>query len=187
VAIAFAGQEWPSAINFVALEPGDGPLLLGLFRKLSPMSRYYRFMSPIARPEQAHPEELLRLDHDQREAVVALWHGEAIGIARYSRRSPGSAVAEFAVVVADDWQRMGVATELLSRLANLALGHGVSEFTFTALTENHSILELVHKLVREPRITVSGPYLEGSVETLELGGYRSTTERSPVGARRGPN
>jgi GNAT superfamily N-acetyltransferase len=187
VAIAFADQEWPSAINVVALEPGDGPLLLGLFRKLSPMSLYYRFMSPIARPEQAHPGELLRLDHDQREAVVALWHGEAIGIARYSRRSPGSAVAEFAVVVADDWQRMGVATELLSKLANLALAHGVSEFTFTALTENHSIVELVHKLVPEPRITFSGPYLEGSVDTLELGRHRSTTERAPAGARRSPN
>src|SRR5262245_51411164 len=91
------------------LEPGDGELLRRFFYRPSPETVYRRFMSPLARPEQARPERLLDVDHRDREAILAVVDGEIVGVARYSRRGRSDS-ADLAVVVADAWQRRGVAT-----------------------------------------------------------------------------
>src|SRR5712691_1371214 len=95
-------------IGLALLEPGDGPALRRLFYRLSPQTLYRRFHSPVVRPEQTHPERLLDVDHHDREAVVALVDGEIVGVARYARWK-GTSRADLAVVVADDWQRQGLA------------------------------------------------------------------------------
>ena len=101
VAIETARKDHPALAQ---LEPSDGEALRRLFYRLSPETVYRRFMSPLARPEQARPERLLDVDHKDREAIVAVVEGEIVGVARYSRK-PGTDVAEMAVVVADEYQR----------------------------------------------------------------------------------
>src|SRR5919198_1637646 len=66
--------------QLASLEPGDGQALRRFFFRLSPETLYRRFLSPIARPEQARPERLLDVDHVDREALVALVDGEIVGI-----------------------------------------------------------------------------------------------------------
>src|ERR1700719_5139266 len=106
------------------LEPTDGSELRRFFYRLSPETIYRRFHSPITRPEQAHPQFLLDVDHYDREAVVAVVEGEIVAVARYFRH-PGSETAELAVVVADAWQRQGLATRMVSVLGGLAAAAGV--------------------------------------------------------------
>ena len=160
-----------AVVTFRQLEPTDGEVLSKLVARLSQESLYRRFMSPIHRLDQVHPQRLLDIDHQQREAIIGLLGGEVIGVARYARSDSADAAAEFAVVVADSFQRLGVATQLLSRLATRALARGITEFTFTAQSENLPIIRLVRKLVTAPRLKFIGPVVEGRVDVLDLTGY----------------
>jgi GNAT superfamily N-acetyltransferase len=127
------------------LEPTDGSELRRFFYRLSPETIYRRFHSPITRPEQAQPRFLLDVDHRDREAVVAVVDGEIVGVARYVRR-PGACAAEVAVVVADDWQRQGIATRLMRALAGFALEAGVEQFTMSMQADNTPVRRLVGRL-----------------------------------------
>jgi GNAT superfamily N-acetyltransferase len=133
------------------LEPRDGQLLGELFDRLSPQSRYFRFLSPIQRREQARPELLLDLDHRDRDALAALVDGELIAVARYAVLEPGR--AEIAVAVADDWHHHGVASLLLEQLAALAAERGITQFTGWALAENTRVLALIRKVFPHVRIS----------------------------------
>src|SRR6266550_8463560 len=103
-------------VGLARLEKSDGEALRRLFFRLSPATVYRRFHSPIVRPDQAHPERLLDIDHHEREAVVAVLDGEILGVARYASWR-GTRSADLAVVVADDWQKQGIAIRMLRALA----------------------------------------------------------------------
>jgi RimJ/RimL family protein N-acetyltransferase len=131
-------------VGLARLEPSDGEALRRLFYRLSPETIYRRFHSPVVRPEQAHPERLLDVDHYDREAVVAVVDGEIVGVARYFRR-PGAGSAELAIVVADDWQRQGLGTRMVGGLAELARAAGVDCFTATIQPDNRPALALLRR------------------------------------------
>jgi RimJ/RimL family protein N-acetyltransferase len=129
-------------IGLARLERTDGDALRRLFYRLSPETIYRRFHSPLVRPDQAQPERLLDIDHHDREAVVAIVDGEIVGVARYVRR-PGADSAELAVVVADHWQRHGLATRMVRCLAEIAHSAGVQHFTATIQGDNRPALALL--------------------------------------------
>src|ERR1700686_5349140 len=143
------------------LEPTDASQLRPFFFRLSPETLYRRFHSPITRPEQAQPQRLLDLDHHDREAVVAVDGGEIVGVARSARKA-GADTAEVAVVVADDWQGQGLATRMLSALAELALAAGVRQFSLTMQADNRPVLHLVRRLYPDASLTHSQGIYEGT-------------------------
>ena len=146
-------------VGLARLEPTDGDALRRLFFRLSPATLYRRFHSPIVRPEQAHPERLLDIDHHDREAVVAVVDGEIVGVARYASW-PGTSSADLAVVVADDWQRQGIAIRMLSALADLARSAGIVSFTATVQGDNRAAITLLQRFSPLAKAT----FLEGSCE-----------------------
>jgi RimJ/RimL family protein N-acetyltransferase len=159
VAIQDAGASRP---GLAQLEPSDREPLRRLFYRLSPESLYRRFMSPIVRPEQVRPDRLLDIDHRDREAIVAVDGGEIVGVARYYRQ-PGSEAAELAVVVADAWQRQGLATRMLAALAGRAAAVGIQRFTMIMQADNHPILRLVRRADPCARLAFSGGVYETTV------------------------
>jgi GNAT superfamily N-acetyltransferase len=148
-------------VGLARLEKTDGSQLRRFFFRLSPETLYRRFHSPIVRPEQAHPERLLDVDQHDREAVVAVVEDEIVGVARYFRR-PGSVTAEVAVVVADAWQRRGVATRLVTVLAELAVSAGVRQLYLAMQADNRPVLQLARRLFPDAKLT----YSQGLCETL---------------------
>jgi RimJ/RimL family protein N-acetyltransferase len=144
------------------LEPGDRELLRRFWYRLSPETVYRRFMSPLARPEQARPEQLLDIDHKDREAVLAVVDGEIVGVARYNRLADSDS-ADLAVVVADAWQRHGVATRLLAALAETARRVGIERFEVMTQADNRAALGLMHRLWPEARLACSQAVCEGSI------------------------
>jgi RimJ/RimL family protein N-acetyltransferase len=151
MAIQAAGAGY---VGLARLEQTDGRQLRRFFFRLSPETIYRRFHSPIVHPEQAQPERLLDLDHHDREAVVAVLQDEIVGVARYARR-PGADSAEVAVVVADDWQRQGLATRMLGALAELAAAAGVRQFTLNMQADNPAVLRLVRRLYPDAKVSFS--------------------------------
>jgi GNAT superfamily N-acetyltransferase len=145
------------------LEGSDGELLRRFFYRLSPESLYRRFHSPITRPEQAHPQFLLNLDHVNRAAVAALVDGEIVGVARYVRLRPGEP-AEVAVVVADSWHRQGIATRLMRALAGCARSAGIERLAMTMQADNAAVLRLMKRMYPCAKLRADGPMVEAVVD-----------------------
>ena len=127
------------------IAPDDVDRLGRMFVRLSPTTIYRRFFSPI---HEASPRMLMRLanvDHDRREALVALDGDEIVAVARYDGRV-GAIEAEIAVTVEDAWQHRGLGKRLARRLAQVALDHGFERFIATMLPDNREAIGLLHRL-----------------------------------------
>lgn len=148
-------------VGLAQLEPSDGESLRRLFYRLSPETLYRRFFSPIARLEQTRPERLLDVDHRDREAIVAIDDGEIVGVARYVRT--GSDEAEMAIVVADAWQRQGLATRMLAALADQASAAGMRRFSMMMLADNLPILRLLRRADPSAKLALSAGVYETTV------------------------
>jgi acetyltransferase len=131
------------------IKPEDAPLLQELWSSLSPRTLYYRFSSP---GKTLTPELLVRLtqiDYDREIALIALdatGSGDRmLGVARLNGQ-PGDDKAEFAIVIGDPWQGLGVGAKLLSCLAAIALRRKIKNLWGLVLKENRAMLELGRKL-----------------------------------------
>jgi GNAT superfamily N-acetyltransferase len=105
-----------ATIRVRPVEPTDADALAEAFERLSPDSRYRRFMSATPRLSSRTLAYLVDVDHVDHEALVALdaETEEGVGIARYIRLAETPDTAEVAVTVADDWHRRGVGTVLVA-------------------------------------------------------------------------
>ena len=126
----------------------DRKLLLRGFERLSPESRYRRFLAPMPELSEATVRYLTEIDHHDHEAIIALDEatGEGIGVARYVRDRDRPTVAEVAVTVIDDWQRLGVGGLLLEVLSARAREEGIKSFTALMLATNRKMMVLLKEL-----------------------------------------
>lgn len=145
----------------------DVDRLARMFTRLSPRSVLFRFLAPIPRLPRGELVRLADVDHNRREALVAVAGDEIVGVARYGA-PPGSRVAEVALVVEDAWQKRGVGQQLAWRLATLALARGYDTFVATMLRENDVARGLVRKLWPHAAIRHSGDELEARIALTAL-------------------
>jgi GNAT superfamily N-acetyltransferase len=143
------------AVRPIALD--DVERLSRLFTRLSPESVHYRFFSPVRRLPRSALLRLADVDHERRDALVALDGDEIVAVARYDAPAGGAGAppgeAEIAVTVEDAWQHRGVGKRLSLRLARLARERGYERFNATMLGDNRAALGLVRRL--SPDATVS--------------------------------
>jgi GNAT superfamily N-acetyltransferase len=101
----------------------DKPLFVAGFARLGEQSRYRRFLAAKKRLSDDDLAFFTELDHHGAEALGAVdpTTGEGLAVARYLRDPARPDVAEAAIAVIDDWQKRGLGTVLLERLAILAL------------------------------------------------------------------
>ncbi|MFI2809933.1 GNAT family N-acetyltransferase [Microbulbifer sp. JSM ZJ756] len=118
---------------------GDIDLEREFITNLSAESRHFRFLGGVGKPSQQMLERLTDVDHNQREAFIAIISENGaekeIGVSRYALEA-GGAAAECAVVVADDWQMQGLGTLLLNRLIESARARGVGHLYSIDSAEN---------------------------------------------------
>jgi GNAT superfamily N-acetyltransferase len=140
-----------SRVRIRPIEPGDREDLADGFARLSPDSRYRRFLAPKPRLTEADLDRFTRIDHHDHEALVAMdaETGVGVAVARYVRTGPDR--AEPAVAVADDWQGRGLGTVLLDALADRAREEGVTTFCATVLATNTPALALLEGAGRATR------------------------------------
>ncbi|MFI0354535.1 GNAT family N-acetyltransferase [Actinomadura sp. 9N407] len=118
----------------------DGDRLRRMSGGLSRKSLYTRFFSGTPRIPEAYVTALRMLDHWDREAMVALLDGEMIGVAEYIRDRHRPWRAELAVLIADPWQRRGLARRLVTCLAPLAERRGITGFDAEVILENRDAM-----------------------------------------------
>jgi GNAT superfamily N-acetyltransferase len=158
-----------SSILIRPIEPDDKAAIVSGFEKLSPESRYRRFFSPLQRLSARDLVFLTEVDHHDHEALIAQnEHHEPLGVARYVRETDPHK-AEVAVAVVDDWQGRGVATALLTHLADRARHEGVRVFTATILADNRDALGLMEALGDPRRVGAPSTTTELEIELPPLG------------------
>lgn len=130
--------------------PDDKANLIEGFRRLSPESRYRRFMAPIQALSDELLAELTEVDYRDRFAWMAFSLEEAgtpgMGVSRYVRDPVDEDVAEAAVTVIDDYQGRGLGRLLLELLGAAALENGIRRFRGYGLEDNRPIRELLERL-----------------------------------------
>jgi acetyltransferase len=92
------------------IKPEDADLEIEFVRKLTPETKYLRFMNTMRELPPAMVARLTQIDYDREMAFVATIDEEGaeveIGVARYAV-NPDGETCEFAIVVAEDWQHRG--------------------------------------------------------------------------------
>lgn len=134
-----------SSILVRPVQPTDGELLLDGFARLSARSRYTRFLSAKAELTPAEVHFFTHVDHHHHDALCAVdpVTGRGVGIARFVRSRTDGQEAEVAITVVDEWQRRGIGTALLMRLATRALQVGIFSFTAVVATDNRAMIGLL--------------------------------------------
>jgi len=133
------------------LEPDDREALADGFERLSPESRYRRFFGPMPELRERDLDYLMRVDHTDHEALIAVdaATGDGVGVARFVRIGPE--VAEPAIVVVDDWQGRGVGGRLLDALTARAQEEGIRRFEAPVLAANVEAIRLLERVGRTRR------------------------------------
>ena len=137
--------------------PQDAELEQAMVRALSPASRYQRFFSPIRELPAGWLERLTQIDYRLQQAfIVETFVGDqplAVAEARYVVDATGQQ-CEFAVVVADDWQHLGLARRLMHCLMRSAAEAGLQRMVGDVLATNQAMLSLARsvgfQVVRHP-------------------------------------
>jgi RimJ/RimL family protein N-acetyltransferase len=135
-------------LNIRPIQPDDGPRLQAAYERLSPESRYRRFLTlkPYLSPAEAR--YLAEIDGSAHFALVAATNDEAADIVAVARfvhvPEHGGDEAEFAIVVDDAYQGDGLGTQLLDQLVVAGRERGITRFRASVLASN----EPAHRLMR---------------------------------------
>jgi acetyltransferase len=135
------------------IKPEDAQMEQEFVQRLSPETRYMRFMNTIRELSSAQLVRMTQIDYDREMAFVAFIDGEGehagtefeIGVARYATNPDGES-CEFAIVVADDWQGKGLARRLMGILIDAARSAGLKYMNGDFLGENTRMLKFVASL-----------------------------------------
>jgi GNAT superfamily N-acetyltransferase len=140
------------------IRPSDKAALQGGMARLSPTTRYNRFMGAIRALTPAQLAYLTEVDQVDHIAWIATTRRQGIGVARCVRDAADPSVAEAAIVVGDEWQGRGVGRLLVDALRRAALAQGVTRFRGEVRADNRRMLALVTAV----HGTIAGPSADGS-------------------------
>jgi acetyltransferase len=134
------------------IRPEDEPLLVKFHESLSEQTVYLRYFQALKLSQRVAHERLSRMcfiDYSRELALVAEHRDaqgrpEIIAVGRLTRLPSGT--AEFALLVADRYQRHGLGSELLSRLLSYARDERLREVHGHILRDNTGMQHVVKKL-----------------------------------------
>jgi acetyltransferase len=146
-------QEWTLAddqrVTVRPIKPEDADMVQEFVRSMSDESRYYRFMDTIRELSPSMLVRFTQIDYDREIALVATIEKDGketeIGVARYVANPDGETV-EFALAVADDWQKHGVGPRLMSAIIECAKAKGYRAVVGDVLANNDKMLRLMTNL-----------------------------------------
>ncbi|MEI7431565.1 MAG: GNAT family N-acetyltransferase, partial [Betaproteobacteria bacterium] len=132
------------------IRPEDEPAHHEFIARLTPEDIRFRFFGFVRRLEHTQMARLTQIDYDREMALVATIQGKngkeiQIGVARYVTNPDGESV-EFALAIADDWQKHGVGRKLMSALIEIARQKGFRAVVGDVLAMNTKMFRLMSTL-----------------------------------------
>jgi acetyltransferase len=154
-------------VQLRSIEVTDAPLIREFVQSLSPGTRYLRFMSALKELSAQMIDRLTRVDHRRDAALIGIVNADGadrvVGVARYAANADGES-CEFAIVVADDWQRRGLGSRLLSLLVDTATARGLKRIGGDVLAINGPM----KAFVKAHGFTVNSPKHDPTLVRVEL-------------------
>jgi acetyltransferase len=146
------------AVQLRPVRPEDAQGISELVKRMSAESRYFRFMHAINELSPRMVVQFTKLDYDRQIAFVAVSDGgsDVVGVSRYSILSDARS-AEFAIAIADDWQGLGLATQLMNLLIEHAKDKQLDQLQGDVLTSNTAMQHLMTKLGFESQRSYDEP------------------------------
>jgi acetyltransferase len=126
------------------IAPADADREQAFVRGLSTQSSYLRFHGTIKDLSKKDLKKFTEPESRNAVALIVLHTGESgeeeIGVARYVI-NPDRANCEFAIVVADAWQKRGIGTRLMIALTSHLRVSGVKQISGSVLKSNSAMLK----------------------------------------------
>jgi acetyltransferase len=147
-------QDWElpdgRTVTIRPIRPEDSDLEQDFVKRMSDESKYYRFMDTLRELTQAMLVRFTQIDYDREMALIATIPDEdgkelQIGVSRYVTNPDGESV-EFALAVADDWQKHGVGRKLMTALIQSARLKGYRAVVGDVLSLNSKMFRLMTSL-----------------------------------------
>jgi acetyltransferase len=131
------------------IRPEDAQLEQDLVRELSLETRRFRFMHALSRLTDEMLVRFTQLDYDRELGLMATLKTEdgeiPLGVARFV--GDGDELGcEFAIVVADAWQKRGVASQLMRALISAARAGHFTHMHGDVLADNTRMLHWMERL-----------------------------------------
>lgn len=151
------------------IRPEDGEIEQQFVRELSDETRYYRFMDMVRELSPRMVAHFTQVDYDRHLALIATADRNGrelqVAVARYVAAADGER-CEFAVVVADAWQRKGLGRVLLEALMAAARATGIRVMYGDVLAGNQRMLRLMESMGYNARFNARDPRLIRVEKTL---------------------
>ena len=151
------------------IRPEDRQIEKDFVRSLSDESRYFRFFNAIRELSEAALTRFTQIDFDKEMALIAVIRENRreteIGVARYSTNPDGRS-CEFAIAIADAWQRKGIGSKLMRSLMDAARSRGLETMEGLVLSGNSRMLALMNDLGFAIDATAGDPTLRHGVKNL---------------------
>lgn len=129
------------------IKPEDELAMVEFHKNLSEFSVRQRYFEFITLDKRVAHQRLIKIcfnDYDRELALVAILNKKIIGISRLSRVY-GKDIANFTMIIADDFHKMGLGTILLKKLILIAKEENISKIHCEVLNENIGMLHLCEK------------------------------------------
>jgi acetyltransferase len=127
------------------VRPTDAGQMFDLFDELSPETVYLRFFSPLKKISKSMVIKFTQIDYDREIALVAFSgskkNRKIVGVARIIS-DPEGKKAEFAIVLADKWQKKGIGRKLLEHALFCAKRYGLAQVMGSVITSNAPMIKL---------------------------------------------
>ncbi len=151
------------------MRPQDAALEQAFVKALSAKSRYLRFMGSMRELTPQMLKRFTQIDHDREMAYVATIREDGneiqIGVCRYVA-VPGSANCEFALAIADSWQRRGLGLHMMLLLMRYARTSGMHTMFGEILASNDGMLGLCAALGFQIETSADNPQSRRAIVAL---------------------
>jgi acetyltransferase len=155
-------QQWPlpggGEYTVRPVHPDDATMLQEFVRKLSPESRYFRFVSSMQELPATMLSRFTLIDYDREMALVAVCMerrsgtdgrviegARIVGVSRYIT-NPDRTSCEFSLVVSDEFKGKGLGSRLMLSIMEFAREKGLTEMEGLVLANNPTMLKLMKGL-----------------------------------------
>jgi RimJ/RimL family protein N-acetyltransferase len=146
---SYASNLAPAPVRIRSITPRDVPNLQAYVRRLSRESRHNRFLGALNELSPRELERLSHLDHTSRNVLIAEvrvnGHLQMIGEAPYAAVDD-AVTYEFAISVADEWQRRGIGTRMVQLVEQEVANLGGRYLVADALQSNEAVRRLAQRV-----------------------------------------
>jgi acetyltransferase len=131
------------------IKPEDEPMWLEMFQSFSEEAIRYRFFQMLKDTPHEVRVRYCNIDYDREMAIVAEFLEEGrrriLGVSRLSIEPDGK-TGEIAFIVGDQWQNLGLGTQMLDYLLDITIEMGVEKVYAIMLPDNYRALSLTKKM-----------------------------------------